>query len=115
MNSKLALSALWAWGLSVSAGASEDPAQSTLLKQCESSQGEVKSECQEVAKEILRKDAPAERDEKTSQDVTHSSPVMSDPAEAKRESANKNRKPAEKPAEKKDVDAPDPARPDAAK
>jgi len=111
MNSKLVLSALLAWGLSVSAGASEDPANSTLLKQCESSQGEEKSECREVAKEILRNDAPAERDDKTSRDVTHSSPAMTGPAEAKREAANKKREPAEKKA----ADAPEPAHPDAAK
>ena len=43
-----------------------------------------------------------ERDDKTSQDVTHSSPAMTSPAETKREAANEKRKPAEK----KEAEAP---------
>lgn len=97
MDSKLVLSVLLGCGLFVSAGAAEDPANSALLKQCESAKGEVKSECQDVAKEMLRKDPPAEeRTDKTSQDVRHSSPVMTSAAEAKREAANKKRRPVEK-------------------
>jgi len=98
MRSKLVLSMLLAWGWSVCAGASEDPNRA-LLKQCESAEGEVKAECQEVAKDILRNDTSAsERDDKTSQDVTHSSPAMTSPAESKREAANKKRKTSDKKA-----------------
>jgi hypothetical protein len=109
MHSELVLSVLLACGLSVSARAADDPANSTLLKQCESAKGEVKSECQDVAKEILRKDQPAaERDDKTSQDVTHSSPAMTSPQETKREAESKQRKSTEK----KDAAAPKPTKPD---
>jgi hypothetical protein len=104
MNSKIVLSVLFACGLSVSAGAAE-PASSTLLKQCESAQGEVKEECRDVAKEMLRNEnkSTSDRDDKTSQDVTHSSPAMTSPQEAKREA----KKPA--PAPKKEPAAPKPA------
>lgn len=97
MNSKLVLSVLVGCGLFVSAGAAEDPAKSRLLKQCESATGEVKSECQEVAKDILRKDAPTQERTDKSQDVTHSSPVMTSPQEAKREAKQKKPKPAPEP------------------
>lgn len=111
MSSKLVLSVLLACGLSVSVRAADDPANSTLLKQCESAKGEVKSECQEVAKEILRKDQPAEeRDDKTSQDVTHSSPVMTSPQETKREAASKKQKPVQKKEPAAPKPAPDPSK-----
>ncbi|HWK51643.1 MAG TPA: hypothetical protein VNR40_17225 [Steroidobacter sp.] len=98
MNSKIVLSVLLGCSLFVSAGAAEDPAKSRLLKQCESAKGEVKAECQEVAKDMLRKDAPTEeRPDQSSQDVTHSSPVMTSPQEAKREAKQKKPKPAPEP------------------
>lgn len=94
MHSKGVLAVLLALGWSVSAGASEDPAKSALLKQCESAQGEVKSECREVAKEMLTKEPAEERDDKTSQDVTHSSPAMNTPEEVKRDDAGREPEPA---------------------
>nr|WP_298726550.1 hypothetical protein [uncultured Steroidobacter sp.] len=95
MNSKLVLSVLLGCGWFVSAGAAEDPAKSSVLKQCESARGEVKSECQEVAKEIIREDAPTQqRTDKSPQHVTHSSPAMTSPQEAKREAAKNKPKPA---------------------
>ena len=98
MNSKVMLSVLLACGLSLSAHAAEDAGNKALLKQCESAKGEVKEECREVAKDMIRNEnQPAqERDDKTSQDVTHSSPAMTSPQETKREAASKKRKPAEK-------------------
>jgi hypothetical protein len=93
VNSKHVLSVLVACGWFISAGAAEDPAKSSLLKQCESAKGEVKSECRDVAKEMLRKEPAAEeRADKDPQDVTHSSPVMTSPQEAKREAAKTKRK-----------------------
>lgn len=71
----------------MSAGAAE-PANTTLLKQCESAQGEVKRECEEVAKKMLRKDpASHERNDTTDQDVTHSGPAMETPSDAKHKPA----------------------------
>jgi hypothetical protein len=80
------LSVLLACGLSLSAVAAEDPANSKLLKQCESAKGQVKRECEAVAKEMLKEQAPGEeREDKTDQDITHSSPAMTSPAENKKE------------------------------
>jgi len=81
---KLMLSVLLACGLSLSAGAAEDPANSKLLKQCESAKGEVKKECEAVAKKMITDQPAEEREDKTDQDVTHSSPAMTTPAEAKK-------------------------------
>jgi hypothetical protein len=92
---KLMLSVLLACGLSVAAGAAEDPANSKLLKQCESAKGEVKKECEEVAKKMLTEE-PKERDNQTSQEVTHSGPAMSTPAEAKKDEAAKEKAAKEK-------------------
>lgn len=55
--------------------AAEDPAKSTLLKQCESAKGEVKRECEAVATKMIT-DPQQPRDDKSQQDVTHSSPAM---------------------------------------
>lgn len=90
MAAKLMLSVLLTCGLSLSAGAAEDPANSKLLKQCESAKGQVKRECEAVAKEMLRKQPAEEREDKTDQDITHSSPAMTSPSEAKKEPAKKN-------------------------
>jgi hypothetical protein len=87
---KLMLSVLLACGLSISAGAAEDPANSKLLKQCESAKGQVKRECEAVAKKMIKKE-PEEREGKTDQDVTHSSPAMTTPSEAKKEEAAKDK------------------------
>ena len=117
MNAKLMLSVLLVGGWSVSALASEDPANTTLLKQCESAQGEVKEECQEVAKQIIRKDTSTQDrdDNKASPHVTHSSPAMNTPAdrEKQREVAEKDRKAKEKKdaaAQKSTEPTPDPAK-----
>ncbi len=83
MASKLMLSVLLALGLSLSAGAAEDPANSKLLKQCESAKGQVKRECEAVAKDMIKKQPGEEREDKTDQDITHSSPAMTSPSEAK--------------------------------
>jgi hypothetical protein len=65
-----------------------EPANSTLLKQCESAKGEVKAECQEVATQMMKNpDQQEQRTDKTSQDVTHSSPVMENDKPAKPSSA----------------------------
>lgn len=97
MNSKLVLSVLLAGGVFSTAGASELPANKALLKQCESAQGEVKKECEEVAKDMIRNDTPTqERDDKTSQDITHSSPAMTKPDETEAKGAKQKRTPAEK-------------------
>ncbi len=64
------------------AGAAEDPANSKLLKQCESAKGQVKRECEEVAKRCSPEE-PKERDDQTSQEVTPPSPAMATPAEGK--------------------------------
>ncbi|HEY5758466.1 MAG TPA: hypothetical protein VIU34_21715 [Steroidobacter sp.] len=96
MAAKLMLSVLLACGLSMSAGAAEDPANSKLLKQCESAKGQVKRECEDVAKKMLTEE-PKERDDQTSQEVTHSSPAMATPAEAKKDqSAAKKEEAAKK-------------------
>ena len=91
MAAKLMLSVLLACGLSVSAGAAEDPANSKLLKQCESAKGQVKQECEAVAKKMITDQSAKEREDKTSQDVTHSSPAMTTPSEAKKEEAAKEK------------------------
>ena len=91
MAAKLMLSVLLACGLSVSAGAAEDPANSKLLKQCESARGQVKQECEAVAKKMIKDQPAKEREDKTSQDVTHSSPAMTTPSEAKKEEAAKEK------------------------
>jgi hypothetical protein len=97
MDSKLMLSVLLVCGLSVCASATEAPPNSTLMKQCQSAKGEVKRECEEVAKEMLNKNSPPqERTDKTDQDVTHSSPAMTTPKEPKQEGEKK--KPAPPPA-----------------
>ena len=112
MNAKLVLSVLLACGCSVSASASEDAADRSLLKQCESAKGEVKEECRDVAKEMIRNDASSqERNGTSSQEVTHSSPAMNPPADKQREAAKKKPK-AE---EKKDAAPQKPANPDPAK
>ena len=95
MAAKLMLSVLLACGLSLSAGAAEDPANSKLLKQCESAKGQVKKECEAVAKKMITEQPAEERDDKTDQDVTHSSPAMTTPAEAKQ--AKKEQATKEKP------------------
>ena len=111
MNSKIVLSVLLTCGLSVSANAADDAADRALLKQCESAKGEVKKECRDVAKEMIREDQPAtERDDKTSQDVTHSSPAMTSPEEAQREAAKKPRR-----VQKQDPAPAEPTTPDPAK
>jgi hypothetical protein len=57
--------------------AAEDPTKSTLLKQCESAQGEVKAECKEVAQQMMQNpEQQKQRNDKTGQDVTHSSPAL---------------------------------------
>jgi hypothetical protein len=94
------LSVLLACGLSLSAGAAEDPANSKLLKQCESAKGEVKRECEAVAKKMIKDEAGQERDDTTSQEVTHSSPAMSTPAEAKKDEAAKRKERARQEQEK---------------
>jgi hypothetical protein len=86
---KLMLSVLLACGLSVSAGAAEDPANSKLLKQCESAKGQVKRECEAVAKKMIKEEPAEERTDTTGQEVTHSSPAMTTPSEAKKEEAAK--------------------------
>jgi len=88
------LSVLLACGLPLSAGAAEDPANSKLLKQCESAKGDVKRECEAVAKKMIKDPPAGERDDKTDQDVTHSSPAMSTPAEAKKDEAAKKKPPS---------------------
>jgi hypothetical protein len=88
---KLMLAVLLACGLSVSAGAAEDPANSKLLKQCESAKGQVKRECEAVAKKMIKEQPAEEREDKTDQDVTHSSPAMTTPSEAKKEQAAKDK------------------------
>lgn len=94
MAAKLMLSVLVACSLSLSAIAAEDPANSKLLKQCESAKGQVKRECEAVAKKMIE-DQPAEgREDKTDQDVTHSSPAMTTPAEAKKDEAAKKKVPS---------------------
>lgn len=55
--------------------AAEDPANSKLLKQCESAKGEVKKECEAVATKMITQ-PQEQRTDKTTQDVTHSSPAM---------------------------------------
>lgn len=100
MDPRLLLSALLAVGIPMSAGAA-DP-NSALLKQCESATGEVKRECEAVAKDILTKDDPGadERNDKTDQDVTHSSPAMASPSEAKPKQPKPEAKPAPEPKPK---------------
>lgn len=93
MAAKLMLSVLLACGLSMSAGAAEDPANSKLLKQCESAKGQVKRECEAVARKMIKEQPAEEREDKTDQDVTHSSPAMTTPAQAKKEEAAKKEKP----------------------
>lgn len=108
MDSRVVLSVFLACGLFVSANAADEAANKALLKQCESAKGEVKEECREVAKKMIKNDQPAtERDDQTSQDITHSSPAMTTPEETEREAANKKRKTTEQ----KDA-APKPAKPE---
>jgi hypothetical protein len=84
--------------------AAEDPANSTLLKQCESAKGEVKRECEQVATEMMKPDAQKERTDKTSQDVTHSSPAMEADAKPAKSAKPATAKPTPpKQADKKDV------------
>lgn len=81
MNSKLVVSKLvvpmllaCASPAMVHAAQPPDPA---LLKQCESAQGQVEEECKKVAREMMKPpEAQQPRNDKTGQDVTHSSPVM---------------------------------------
>lgn len=112
MSFKIVLSVLLACGLSVSAGAADDAADRALLKQCESTKGEgkeVKEECRKVAKKMIKNDqAVTERDDQTSQDITHSSPAMTTPEETEREAASKKRSSAGQ----KDAAAAQPAKPD---
>jgi hypothetical protein len=85
MNTKVIWSMLILCGSFATAQAAEDPANSTLVKQCESATGEVKRECEAVAKKMLQQPtATAERPDKTDQDVTHSSPVMDTEAQERR-------------------------------
>ncbi|MDY6946512.1 MAG: hypothetical protein SXG53_12385 [Pseudomonadota bacterium] len=85
MRPKVVLSMLIACATPVLLHAAEDPTKSTLLKQCESAQGEVKAECKEVAKQMMQHPEQQEqRTDTSSQDVTHSSPAMhTDPKPAK--------------------------------
>jgi len=76
MSPKVVLAVLMAC-TSLGVVAAEDPANSKLLKQCESAKGQVKRECEEVAKKMM-KEPQQERTDKTDQDITHSSPVMKD-------------------------------------
>ncbi|MBM0106667.1 hypothetical protein JM946_18200 [Steroidobacter sp. S1-65] len=101
MKCKYVLATLLAGAFSMSAGAA-DPTNSTLLKQCESAQGEVKRECEDVAKQMLRKDQEGQqRSDQTDQQVTHSSPAMETPSDAKQKSAQPSAKPTPKPSKPK--------------
>lgn len=77
MRPKIVLSLMIACAAPMLVHAAEDPAKSTLLKQCESAQGEVKAECKEVARQMIKHpEQQQERNDTSSQDVTHSSPAM---------------------------------------
>lgn len=94
MTCKLGLLAPLAFGLWMSVAAAEAPADSKLLKQCESAKGQVKRECEAVAKEMIKKQPAAqEREDKTDQDITHSSPAMTTPTEAKKQEKAKEKPP----------------------
>lgn len=98
MKCTCVLTALLAGAFSMSAGAA-DPTNSTLLKQCESAQGEVKRECEDVAKQMLRKDPQSQQgSDRTDQQVTHSSPAMETPSDAKQKPAQPSAKPTPKPS-----------------
>jgi hypothetical protein len=74
--------------------AAENPANAKLLKQCESAQGEVKKECEEVAKQMMKSTPADKRTDKTGQDITHSGPAMeAEPAAAKPKPATNKEKP----------------------
>ncbi|WP_161815256.1 hypothetical protein [Steroidobacter agaridevorans] len=94
MTSKLRLLVMLACGFWMSVAAAEDPANSKLLKQCESAKGKVKRECEAVAKKMIKKQPAAdEREDTTDQDITHSSPAMTTPTEAKKEERAKQKPP----------------------
>lgn len=97
MSPKVIVSLLIACASPALIHAAEDPANSKLLKQCESAKGEVKRECEAVATKMIQQ-PQEDRPDKTDQDVTHSSPAM--------DTESKPAKPA-KPAPPKQVDKKD--------
>jgi hypothetical protein len=79
VRSKLLVSMMLALAVPAMVHAAE-PEDRALMKQCKSAKGEVKEECQKVAKQMIANpDGKGGQEEKpgwTQQDVTHSSPVM---------------------------------------
>ena len=100
VSPKLIVSMVFAFATPALLQAAEDPANSKLLKQCESAKGEVKRECEAVATKMIT-DPQQPRDDKTQPDVTHSSPAMDTEAKPAQPSTNKS---SDKPTPPKQVE-----------